>query len=111
MQILGRTVEAVRYEGAPLVNAYVNQKSGDCRRKSEPDYRCMDNCEGRLVIARFQDNEVYEIAKTVPLREALNDAALKANLNNPHFLQMAAILFGPETAKLVVELRKMQREN
>ena len=200
MEILGRTVEAVRYEGAPLVNAYVNQKPGDCIKQSEPAYQCMGNCEGKIIIARFQDkqplsikalvptelsvhpqmpalrdikdlpdleavanqpgyelkavnkgkalyynsqqvavynpcgfttdsslfsgdvratvvelvnrvDELYEIAKTVPLGEVLNDVALKHHLNDPRMLQMALALGGPDAAKLVEQLRKMQKEN
>ena len=66
MEILGRTVEAVTYEGTDVVNAYVNQKSGDCRRKSEPSYKCFDNCEGKLVIARFQDKKPMSIKGLIP---------------------------------------------
>ena len=200
MQILGRTVEAVLYEGSALVNAYVNQKPGDCIRNSNPGYQCIDNCEGKLVIARFQDkkpisikalvpkelrvhpqmpelkdvkdlsdlelmakksnyelkevnkgkvlyygnqqvaiynpcgfstdpglfygdvkdtvnelvkrvDEVYEIAKTVPLSEVLNDGALKAKLNDPRMLPIIAALGGPEAAKLLMHLRQMQKES
>lgn len=67
MEILGRTVEAIRYHNTPILNAYVNQLPKDCRRNREPDYKCIDNCEGRLVIARFMEKTLFSTKAVVPI--------------------------------------------
>jgi len=66
MEILGRTVEAIKYQGIPLVNVYVNRKSGDCQRETNPNYVCIDNCEGKLVIARFIQKQPLSVKALVP---------------------------------------------
>jgi hypothetical protein len=55
MEIRGRTVEAVQYGGKQIYTVHVKQKEGDCRRKQEPDYKCFDNCEDSLIVARFME--------------------------------------------------------
>ena len=45
MEILGRQLEAVAYEGYSVVNAYVRLKQEDCKRKEEPSYKCFDSPE------------------------------------------------------------------
>ncbi|MBW3014375.1 hypothetical protein KY335_03990 [Candidatus Woesearchaeota archaeon] len=66
MEIRGRTVEAVRYGGKPLYTVHVRQKEGDCRRKQEPEYKCMDNCEGSLIVARLLEDKIVSIKALVP---------------------------------------------
>lgn len=65
MQILEREVTAYKYSGIKLINAYVNLKTGDCQREIQPQYRCFDNCEGKFVIARFENGQPFSIKALV----------------------------------------------
>jgi hypothetical protein len=66
MQILGRDVTAIQYGNTPVMTAYVHGKAGDCRKETSSLYKCMDNCEGSLVIARFADSQPISIKALVP---------------------------------------------
>ncbi len=72
MQILGRNVEVIRYEGSPVITAYVRQLLNDCRRNGEPEYQCMQNCENSLVIARFDNKQPLSIKAVVPQEMEVN---------------------------------------
>jgi len=74
MEILGRTVEVVQYKPMPLITAYVNQLPTDCRRNSEPNYQCIGNCDGKLVVARFQERTPISIKALVPVELSLHPA-------------------------------------
>ena len=55
MEIFGRKVETYHIRSSPVACVYVKQKDGDCPKKRDPKYNCIDNCGGNFVIARYND--------------------------------------------------------
>lgn len=64
MQIENREVTSVIYPGPPMVNAYVAQLPGDCKKTSEPGFRC--ECNGNIVVARFMEKRPVYVKGLVP---------------------------------------------
>ncbi|UCD21253.1 MAG: hypothetical protein JSW08_01785 [archaeon] len=66
MDILEREVDVRRYGGVDLYNVKVKLKPGDCRKEKEPQYKCLDTCEGSFMIARFERDTPISVKALVP---------------------------------------------
>lgn len=68
MEIFGRNVDAVRYHylNDPLVNVYVRQNPGDCKKERVPSYKCIGDCDKSLVVVRFVDKHPFSVKALVP---------------------------------------------
>ena len=68
MQILGRQVQALKYEGTPIMNVYVKKRPGDCQKEQQAGYECFDTCHGNFVTARFMQTQPISLAFARALR-------------------------------------------
>ncbi len=66
MDIFGRNVTAIRYDGTQMVNAYVDRKPGDCIKEKDEAYQCLNNCQGKIVVARFDNRHVVSLKALTP---------------------------------------------